>query len=75
MAPHARGDVAGRMTSHPVEHSVQPQLRLDEDHVLVLHADVAEVGLAGARDAERVMAEGPAPSGCDHRTTVARGRA
>jgi hypothetical protein len=43
LASDARGDVAGVGSTHPVEYRVQPQVRLDENDVLVGLSDVAAV--------------------------------
>jgi hypothetical protein len=43
LASHARGDVASFGSAHPVEYRVQPQVRLDENDVLVGLSDVAAV--------------------------------
>jgi hypothetical protein len=48
LARHARGDVASVGSAHAVEYRVQPQVRLDEDDVLVVLSDMAAMGLTTA---------------------------
>ena len=48
LARDARGDFASVGSAHPVEYRVQPQVRLDEDNVLVVFSDMAAMGLPTA---------------------------
>jgi len=45
----ARRDLAAGMATHPVEDRVQPQVWLEDDHVLVTLADVTAMGPATGR--------------------------
>lgn len=60
-----RSDIPGAGAAHSVEHRVQSQARLDDEHVLVLRPDVAAVRFTGAPDSSGVVAGGAAPAPLD----------